>query len=214
MKITTGVRTTRGEGCEKRSSDSQKRKPEKPQHRHFGTPLDMQRRKTIETTHRSRALPECHAAWNGGGPLRTAGRIATMIDRARQLSRRATVANRAVICIVVFAANGAIALALASGAVASIGSNATVGCAAIAPSVEPPQPPRPANAAPLQYPANEGQDPSTFMSPAAVFAKFRVSETTPPLRLKSCRLERWFQTSAARTGEDFVIAPRRQRTLR
>jgi len=118
-------------------------------------------------------------------------------------------ATRAAVCIAAFADNARIAFALPPRAMAGSDANATVGCAAIAPSAEPSQPPRPANAAPLQYPANEGRDPSTFTPPATVFAKLGVSERTTPLHLKSCKLERWFQRSSARTLELVVIAPRR-----
>jgi len=129
--------------------------------------------------------------------------------RSKRYSRRVMAATRAAVCIAAVADNARIAFAVPPRAMAGIDANATVGCAAIAPSAEPWQPPRPANAAPLQYPANEGRDPSTFTPPATVFAKLGVSERTTPLHLKSCKLERWFQRSSARTLELVVIAPRR-----
>jgi len=82
-------------------------------------------------------------------------------------------------------------------------------CDAAAPATAPSEPPRPADAAPLRYPANESQDAATFVSPASVFAKLSTSETTEPLHLQSCTLERWFQTTAAQSGRIFIIDPRR-----
>lgn len=108
----------------------------------------------------------------------------------------------------IFAAIAATAFALPSAA-ADAGPNAHVRCKVIAATAEPSQLPRPVNAAPLRYPANEGQDPSTFKAPAAVFAKLGLSEKTSQLRLESCKLERWFQSSVARSGVLYFIDPRR-----
>lgn len=87
-------------------------------------------------------------------------------------------------------------------------ADATVGCSKTASSEAPSEPPRPPDAAPVRYLANERSDPSTFVTPASIFAKLGVSETTTPLKLKRC-LERWFQTCAAQIGTMFVIEARR-----
>ncbi len=88
-------------------------------------------------------------------------------------------------------------------------ADATVGCSITASSEAPSESPRPPDAAPVRYPANERSDPSTFVTPASIFSKLGVSETTTPLKLKRCSLERWFQTGAAQTGTMFVIEARR-----
>ncbi len=69
----------------------------------------------------------------------------------------------------ILAAIVATTFALPSAAAADAGANANVRCTVTAATAEPSQLPRPVNAAPLRYPANEGQDPSTFKAPAAVF---------------------------------------------
>jgi len=84
-----------------------------------------------------------------------------------------------------------------------------VGCELSPSSEVPSEAPRSLNAAPVQYLANEGRDPATFVAPAIIFAKLGASATSPTMKLKRCLLERWFQTGAAHTGTLYVIEARR-----
>ena len=100
------------------------------------------------------------------------------------------------------------ALVLPTPLAAAASTKAGSECTTMAATPEPSQPPRPSNAAPIRYPANDGDDPATFLTPAAVLAKF-VSSKKAPLRLKSCTLERWYQSAIARYGAIYVIDARR-----
>jgi len=100
------------------------------------------------------------------------------------------------------------ALVLPTPLAAAASTKAGSECTTTAATPEPSQPPRPSNAAPIRYPANDGDDPATFLTPAAVLAKFASSKKAP-LRLKSCTLERWYQSAIARYGAIYVIDARR-----